>query len=184
MVHSSICALSVSSVNSASTVLLSDVYSLILRKGQSSQYLLSSQTILWKKDPVWLNASSTGLRCPPESLHDVCLWKRCTYSQNRDAFVCLPQCTHWGSSLTQPGDCITHLWAFKRRKPLIRNSFKGAVYCKLGHNLSIQGFEYCMLPMRRDYKLHIWWSPMTSMFSMLMFFILLMLFISAHTQSH
>lgn len=182
MVHSSICALSHSSVNSASTVLPSDVYSLILRKGQSSQYPLSGQTILWKKDPVCLNASSTGLRCPPESLHDVCLWKRCTYSQNRDAFVCLPQCTHWGSSLTQPGDCITHLWAFKRRKPLIRNSFKGAVYCTLGHNLSIQGFEYCMLSMRCAYKLHIWRSLMTSMFSMMMFFILLMLlFMSAHT---
>lgn len=180
MVHSSICALSRSSVNSASAVLLSDVYSLILRKGQSSQYLLSGQTILWKKDPVWRNASSTGLRCPPKSLHDVCLWKRCTYSQNREAFVCLPQCRHWGSSLTQPGDCITHLWAFKRRKPLIRNSFKGAVYCMLGHNLSIQGFKYCMLSTRRAYKL----SLMTSMFSMLIFFILLMLFISAHTQSH
>ena len=57
--------------------------------------------------------------------------KKGARSQNRGSFVCmsrgLPQRMHWGSSLTQPGDCITHNISelLKREKPLIRNSFKG-----------------------------------------------------------
>ena len=46
------------------------------------------------------------------SLYMMCACEKGACSQNRASFVCmsrgLPQRTHWGSSLTQPGDCITH----------------------------------------------------------------------------
>ncbi len=143
----------------------------------------------------------------------MCACEKGACIQNRDSFVCmsrgLPQCTHWGSSLTQPGDCITHNISelfLKKRKPLIRNSFKGPVYCMLGHNLSIQTrcfqrFEYCTVsvqvmhtscaygaPRRFDNVDVFRLAPLLS-FQLIyrsvgMLFCWSALFISAHTQSY